>query len=110
MPTKSSSALATRSLESFAVFNDKRFVAGYQPLVTIQPLNKSKKRGWFIRNSDLDSCGWTAEVAEFDKGSVSFDYEQTFGMPPNTTKGSNPPPLSFDGGRDHRYASDPGFI
>ncbi len=86
MPTKSSSALATRSLESFAVFNDKRFVAGYQPLVTIQPLNKSKKRGWFIRNSDLDNCGWTAEVTDFDKGSVSFDYEQTFGMPPNTSK------------------------
>jgi hypothetical protein len=68
------------------MFNDKKFVSGYQPLVTIQPLNKSKKRGWFIRNSDLDNCGWTATVDDFEKGSVIFDYEQTFGMPPNTSK------------------------
>jgi hypothetical protein len=81
-----SSALAKRSLDSFALFNDKRFVSGYQPLVTIQPLNKSKKRGWFIRKSDLDNCGWTADEKDFDKGSVIFDYEQTFGMPPNTSK------------------------
>ncbi len=81
-----SSALAKRSLDSFALFNDKRFISGYQPLVTIQPLNKSKKRGWFIRKSDLDNCGWTADEKDFDKGSVIFDYEQTFGMPPNTSK------------------------
>jgi len=68
------------------MFNDKKFVSGYQPLVTIQPLNKSKKRGWFIRNSDLDNCGWTAAEDDFEKGSVIFDYEQTFGMPPNTSK------------------------
>ncbi len=68
------------------MFNDKKFVSGYQPLVTIQPLNKSKKRGWFIRNSDLDNCGWTATEDDFEKGSVIFDYEQTFGMPPNTSK------------------------
>ena len=80
------SALAKRKLDSFAMFNDKRFVSGYQPLVTIQPLNKSKKRGWFVRNSDLDNCGWTAKESDFDKGSVIFDYEQTFGMPPNTSK------------------------
>lgn len=82
------SALAKRKLDSFAMFNDKRFVSGYQPLVTIQPLNKSKKRGWFVRNSDLDNCGWTAKQSDFDKGSVIFDYEQTFGMPPNTSKES----------------------
>ena len=86
MATKASSSLATRNLDSFLVFQDKKFVSGYQPLVTIQPLNKSKKRGWFIRNSDLDNCGWSAEVSDFEKGSVSFDYEQTFGMPPNTSK------------------------
>ena len=68
------------------MFNDKKFVSGYQPLVTIQPLNKSKKRGWFVRNSDLDNCGWTATEDDFEKGSVIFDYEQTFGMPPNTSK------------------------
>jgi len=86
MATKASSSLATRNLDSFLVFQDKKFVSGYQPLVTIQPLNKSKKRGWFVRNSDLDNCGWSAEVSDFEKGSVSFDYEQTFGMPPNTSK------------------------
>ena len=68
------------------MFNDKKFVSGYQPLVTIQPLNKSKKRGWFIRSSDLDNCSWTATEDDFEKGSVIFNYEQTFGMPPNTSK------------------------
>ena len=68
------------------MFNDKKFVSGYQPLVTIQPLNKSKKRGWFIRSTDLDNCGWTATEDDFEKSSVIFDYEQTFGMPPNTSK------------------------
>ena len=81
-----STALAKRNLDSFLVFNNEQFVSGYQPLVTIQPLNKSKKRGWFIRSSDLDNCGWTASEKDFDKGSVIFDYEQMFGMPPNTSK------------------------
>ena len=80
------STLAKRKLDSFQMFNDKRFISGYQPLVTIQPLNKSKKRGLFIRNSDLDNCGWNATEDDFDKGSVIFDYEQVFGMPPNTSK------------------------
>lgn len=80
------SSLTTRSLDSFAIFDDKKFVGGYQNLVTIQPLNKSKRRGWFIRNSDLDTCGWTAKPDAFDKGSIIFDYEHAFGMPPHTTK------------------------
>ena len=80
------SSLAKRKLDSFSLFSDKKFVSGFQSLITIQPLNKSKKRGWFIRKADLDSCGWTAEVSDFDKGSIIFDYEHAFGMPPNTTK------------------------
>lgn len=80
------SALAKRKLDSFLMFNTEEFVSGYQPLVTIQPLNKSKKRGWFIRSSDLDNCRWTAKETDFEKGSVIFDYEQMFGMPPNTSK------------------------
>lgn len=84
MATKTA-ALATRNLDSFTIFNDKKFISGYQGLVTIQPLNKSKTRGWFIRKSDLDSCGWTAEASDFESGSVIWDYKQTFGMPPNTS-------------------------
>ena len=80
------SALAKRNIDSFALFSDKKFVSGYQNLITIQPLNKSKKRGWFIRNTDLDSCSWTADPSDFDKGSIIFDYEHAFGMPPNTSK------------------------
>ena len=45
------SALAKRKLDSFAMFSDKKFVSGYQNLITIQPLNKSKKRGWHISES-----------------------------------------------------------
>ena len=67
MTTKKSAALATRGLDSFRMFQSKEFVSGYQNLVTIQPLNKSKVRGWFIRKSDLDTCGWTATEDQFTK-------------------------------------------
>jgi len=85
MTTKKTAALATRGLDSFRMFQSKEFVSGYQNLVTIQPLNKSKVRGWFVRKSDLDTCGWTATEDEFAKGSVIWDYKQTFGMAPNTS-------------------------
>jgi hypothetical protein len=85
MTVKKTSALATRGLDSFKLFQDKRFVSGYQNLVTIQPLNKSKTRGWFVRKSDLDACGWNATESDFAKGSVIWDYKQTFGMAPNTS-------------------------
>ena len=85
MTTKKSSALATRGLDSFKLFQSKEFVSGYQNLVTIQPLNKSKTRGWFVRKSDLDTCGWSATEDEFGKGSVIWNYKQTFGMAPNTS-------------------------
>lgn len=82
---KKTTALAARNLDSFKIFQDKKFVSGYQNLVTIQPLNKSKTRGWFVRKSDLDTCGWTATEDEFAKGSVIWEYKQTFGMAPNTS-------------------------
>ena len=85
MTTKKASALATRGLDSFKLFQSKEFVSGYQNLVTIQPLNKSKTRGWFVRKSDLDTCGWSATEDQFAKGSVIWDYKQTFGMAPNTS-------------------------
>ena len=85
MTTKKTAALATRGLDSFRMFQSKEFVSGYQNLVTIQPLNKSKVRGWFVRKSDLDTCGWTATEDEFAKGSVIWDYKQTFAMAPNTS-------------------------
>ena len=82
---KTSSALATRGLDSFLAFQSKEFISGYQNLVTIQPLNKSKTRGWFVRNSDLDTCGWSATESQFAKSSVLWNYKQTFGMAPNTS-------------------------
>jgi hypothetical protein len=85
MTVKKTAALATRGLESFKMFQSKEFVSGYQNLVTIQPLNKSKVRGWFVRKSDLDTCGWTAEESDFANGSVLWNYKQTFGMAPNTS-------------------------
>ena len=85
MAKTKSTALAKRSLDSFQMFQSKQFVSGYQNLVTIQPLNKSKTRGWFIRKSDLDSCGWTAAEDDFAEGTVIWDYKQIFGMAPNTT-------------------------
>ena len=82
---KNPAAITTRSLDSFMMFKEKEFVSGLQPFVTIQPLNKSKTRGWFIRGTDLSACGWAATEEDFDPGSAIFGYKQTFGMPPNTS-------------------------
>ena len=77
------SALATRDLTEFDVFNDH--VAGFQKLGTLQILNdvkldgKAKKRGWFLKNEDLKSADWTASLTDFDKGSTIFDYQHKFG-------------------------------
>jgi hypothetical protein len=83
--TTKTAALATRGIKSFQLFQSKEFVSGYQNLVTIQPLNKSKTRGWFVRKSDLDTCGWSATEDQFAKSSVIWNYKQTFGMAPNTS-------------------------
>ena len=80
-----SSFPAVRGLDSFLAFQSKEFISGYQNLVTIQPLNKSKTRGWFVRTFDLDICGWSAGETDFAKGSVIWNYKQTFGMAPNTS-------------------------
>ena len=85
LTVKKASSITKRSLDSFRMFQSKEFVSGYQNLVTIQPLNKSKTRGWFIRKSDLDTCNWTAKETDFDKGSVLWNYKQTFGLAPNTS-------------------------
>jgi len=85
MTVKKTSAIAMRNPDSFKIFQDKKFISGYQNLVTIQPLNKSKTRGWFVRKSDLDTCGWDATEDQFAKGSVLWGYKQTFGMAPNTS-------------------------
>ena len=82
---KTTSSIATRGLDSFLAFQSKEFISCYQNLVTIQPLNKSKTRGWFVRNSDLDTCGWSATENQFAKGSVLWNYKQTLGMAPNTS-------------------------
>ena len=73
MTMKKSAITTTRDLSSFQLFQSKEFVSGYQNLVTIQPLNKSKTRGWFVRKSDLDTCGWYATEDQFAKGSVIWD-------------------------------------
>jgi len=81
---KSSALTTTRSLDSFSIFQAKEFVAGFEDLVTLQPLNKAKVRGWFVKKLDLNSCGWTATEDDFLKNSVIWNFQQTFGMPPNT--------------------------
>jgi len=83
--TTKTAAIAKRGINSFQLFQSKEFVSGYQNLVTVQPLNKSKTRGWFVRKSDLDTCGWSATEDQFAKGSVIWNYKQTFGMAPNTS-------------------------
>jgi hypothetical protein len=85
MKKTSSSSLATRSIDSFMLFESKEFVSGYQPFVTIQPINRAKTRGWFIKKEELSTCEWSATEDQFAKGSVIWNYKQTFGMAPNTS-------------------------
>ena len=78
--TKKKTALATaRSLDSFLMFKDKEFIKDIK-FVTMQPLNKSKVRGWFIEEEDFEACKWTATESDFEKNTVLFGYKQTFGM------------------------------
>ena len=78
--TKKKTALATaRSLDSFLMFKEKEFIKDIK-FVTMQPLNKSKVRGWFIEEADFESCKWNATETDFEKGHVLFGYKQTFGM------------------------------
>ena len=65
------------------MFQEPEFVSGFKMPVTLQPLNKSKVRGWFLKSDDMADCKWTATEADFEKGSVIFDYVHTFGRKPN---------------------------
>ena len=52
---KSSEISKSRDISSFAMFKQKEFVQSYQAPESVQPLNKSKVVGWFIRMSDLEA-------------------------------------------------------
>jgi hypothetical protein len=83
---KTTSSIATRGLDSFLAFQSKEFISGYQNLVTIQPLNKSKTRGWFVEElQTLTLADGVPLRIRFAKGSVLWNYKQTFGMAPNTS-------------------------
>ena len=98
MPTSSKSTTITkRKADSFKRFSDPSFKTGYQQLATLQPLNKSKRMGWFLKEQDLPHCEWTASeddmaYPEHPKGAVIFNYEQSFGgygAKKNVEKGIN---------------------
>jgi len=78
--TKKKTALATsRSIDSYLVFKQEDFIKDIK-FVTMQPLNKSKVRGWFIQESDFESCKWNATEDDFETGSALFGYKHTFGQ------------------------------
>ena len=78
---KSSEITKSRDISSFAMFKQKEFVQSYQAPVSVQPLNKSKTVGWFIRMSELEACKWTAQESDFDEGSVLWNYGLNFVSP-----------------------------
>ena len=78
------SNIKKRSISDFKIFSEPKYKSGYQTLATLQPLNKSKRMGWFLKEQDIQHCEWTAsekdmEYPEHPKGAVIFNYEQTFG-------------------------------
>ena len=77
--TKKKTALAaSRPIDSFLIFKEPEFVKDIR-FITMQPLNKSKVRGWFIQESDFESCKWNATEDDFETGSALFGYKHTFG-------------------------------
>jgi len=68
-----------RSAADFALFKSPEFVSGYKSMATLQPLNQTDTHGLYLENKYLTVCKWTAKQSEFEKGSVIFDYEHTFG-------------------------------
>ena len=91
------SSIKKRSASDFQIFSSAKYKSGYQTLATLQPLNKSKRMGWFLKEQDLQHCEWTAsekdmEYPEHPKGAVIFNYEQSFGghgSAKNVEKGIN---------------------
>lgn len=82
MPSKA--ITKKRNADSFKIFSAPEYKSGFQPLATLQPLNKSKRMGWFIKEEELTNCEWTASeddmnYPEHAKGAVMFGYEQIFG-------------------------------
>ena len=78
------SSIKKRSASDFQRFSNAQYKSGYQTLATLQPLNKSKRMGWFLKEQDIPHCEWTAseedmEYPEHPKGAVMFNYEQLFG-------------------------------
>ena len=52
---------------------------GYSKFVTLQPVNKSKKAGYFVQMDNLSKIDWTAKVDDFDANTVTWNYLHTFG-------------------------------
>ena len=78
--TKKKTALAaSRPIDSFLIFKEPEFVKDIR-FITMQPLNKSKVRGWFIQESDFESCKWNATEDDFETGSALFGYKHVFGQ------------------------------
>ena len=52
---------------------------GYSKFVTMQPVNKSDKAGYFVQMDQLSKIDWTAKIDDFDANTVTWNYLHTFG-------------------------------
>lgn len=84
MPTKaqplakqSSSAIATRSADSFLMFKQPEYMVGMHPLGTLQPL-VGNEAGFFVKQETLATCNWTATEDDFDEGTVLWNHTHRF--------------------------------
>ena len=52
---------------------------GYSKFVTLQPVNKSQKAGYYVQMDQLSKIDWTAKIDDFDANTVTWNYLHTFG-------------------------------
>jgi len=71
--------MTKRTAADFAMFKSPEFISGYKSMATLQPLNQTDTHGLYLESKYYSVCKWDAKVSDFEKGSILFDYEHTFG-------------------------------
>ncbi len=69
---------------------------GYSKFVTMQPVNKSDKPGYYIEMENLSKIDWTARIDDFDANTVTWNYLHTFGKKGDKGYNPNVPGLLFN--------------
>jgi len=79
MATNETSTEMTKKDFQFFLTKESGATDGYSKFVTLQPVNKSTKAGYYVEMSQLSKVDWTAKIDDFDANTVTWNYLHTFG-------------------------------